>query len=131
MRRPLAGPERPEPDRRLALEVLRALRAGDVEQLLRVIGPHPRVVVDGCGHGDELRLQCAMLDCPVSRVVAAALRWELRSVNGGPGLVGSRSGRVVVVAVLVGAVGDATELWVVANPDKLRSWSSGSATERL
>ena len=128
MRRPLNGPERPEPDRRLAAEVLQALQADDVERLSRVIGPHPRIVVD---IGEEPRAWCAVSGFRPGSADTAAPSWELRSVNGGPGLVGSRSGRVVVVAVLSGIVGDVTDIWIVANPEKLRRWRAGPVDEGL
>ncbi len=128
MRRPPNGPGRPEPGPRLAVEVLRALQADDVERLRHVIGPHPRVVVD---IGEEQRAWCAASGFRPGSADTAALSWELRSVNGGPGLVGSRSGRVVVVAVLTGIVGDVTDIWIVANPEKLRRWRAGAVDERL
>ncbi|KQR51307.1 hypothetical protein ASF88_19275 [Leifsonia sp. Leaf336] len=128
MRRPLNGPERPEPGPRLVAEVLRALQADGVEPLSRVIGPHPRVVVD---IGEEPRAWCAVSGFSPGPADAAALSWELRSVNGAPGVVGSRSGRVIVVAVLSGIVGDVTDIWIVANPDKLRRWRAGSVDDRL
>ena len=128
MRRPLNGPEPREPGRRLVAEVLSALQADDVERLNRVIGPHPRIVVD---IGEEPRSWCAVFGLRPGSSDAVALSWELRSVNGGPGLVGSRSGRVVVVAVLTGSVGEVTDIWIVANPEKLRRWRAGSVDERL
>jgi hypothetical protein len=60
------------------VEALRALHAGDVERLSRVIGPHTRIVVDT---GAEPRRYCR------------ALSWELRSMNGGPGPVGADRAR--------------------------------------
>ncbi|MEV6586425.1 RNA polymerase sigma factor SigJ [Streptomyces acidicola] len=45
-----------------------------------------------------------------------------RSVNGVPGLVAQRAGVVVTVASFDVSDGHVTRIWVVRNPEKLRSW---------
>jgi len=51
-----------------------------------------------------------------------ALELAARSVNGRPGLIGRRDGRVVAVIALDGSRGRVREAWVVTNPDKLTAW---------
>lgn len=125
MRRAPGERERPDPERcGAAAAMLAALQASDVERLIRAVGPHPRVVVDRgreqTGAGWPFLLRALGLASP------SAPAWEQRSVNGGPGLVGRRDGRVVVVIVLAGAVGAVTDVWIVANPDKLGHWNGTS-----
>ena len=109
----------------LAEEVLAALREADLGRLIRMVGPHPRVAVDS---GEEP----GAADCPrLLRALGFTDRvppsWELHAVNGGPGLVCRRDGSVVAVVVLAGGIGAVTDVWVVANPDKLRRWNAGTA----
>jgi RNA polymerase sigma-70 factor (ECF subfamily) len=131
MRRAPGERERPDPERcaggsaakteALAAAVLAALQAADVEGLTRALGPHPRVVVD-CGR-EEATGGWPFLLRALGFADASRTAWVRRSANGGPALVGSRQGRVVAVVVLEGVVGAATDVWIVANPDKLRLWS--------
>ena len=130
MRRARDERERPDPERNsavaagaetLAAEVLAAITAADVDRLIRAVGPQPRITVDRGweqgGAGWPLLLSALEFTAPVRPA------WRQRSVNGGPALVGSREGSVVVVVVLAGAVGAVTDIWIVANPEKLRHWS--------
>ena len=130
MRRARDERERPDPSdtaaaaaasEALAAEVLAAVTAADVDRLIRAVGPQPRITVDSGqeqdGAGWPLLLRALGFAAP------ARPAWRLRSVNGGPALVGSRERSVVVVVVLAGAVGAATDVWIVANPDKLRQWN--------
>jgi RNA polymerase sigma-70 factor, ECF subfamily len=133
MRRAAGERERPDPERHgedpavhdaLAAAVLAALQAADVERLIRALGPLPCVIVDrgleetGAGWPFLLR--------SLGFADAAGTAWVQRSANGRPALVGSRHGRVVAVVVLEGVVGAATDVWIVANPDKLRHWDTSS-----
>ena len=117
---------RPDAERCHAVEVfLRALEEGDLAGLIRVVGPNPRVVVDD---GDSSRTEDAaagwfLLFCALGLGSPSPLSWESRSVNGAPGLVGRRSGHVVTIVVLSGTVGEITDVWIVANRDKLRHWN--------
>jgi hypothetical protein len=110
---------------------LRALEEGDLARLIRVVGPNPRVVVDaGEADGDASSMEDAPAGwCLLYRALGlgspSPLSWESRAVNGAPGLVGRRSGRVVTIVVLSGSVGEITDVWIVANREKLRHWNPG------
>lgn len=130
MRRARDERERPDPERNgavaataatLAAEVLAAVTAADVDRLIRVVGPQPRITVDRGqeqdGAGWPLLLRALGFAAPTRTA------WRLCSVNDGPALVGSRERIVVAVVVFDGAVGAVTDIWIVANPDKLRQWS--------
>ncbi|MGO4592248.1 hypothetical protein AB4Z18_00365 [Leifsonia sp. 2TAF2] len=105
-----------------------AYLADDAVLLARLLGSGVCVVVDsgeaecgpaasGGGIAAALTLLRRALGDPSS------LRFEVRSVNGGPGLVASRSRVTVAVIVLAGRPGAVDQLWVVSNPDKLDGWS--------
>jgi len=51
-----------------------------------------------------------------------SVRLDVCSVNGLPGVRASRGGDVVAVIALSGRVGDARDVWVVADPAKLGHW---------
>lgn len=129
MRRGPNERERPDAGGDRAVEAfLRALVEGDLAGLVDVVGANPRVVVD-TGEADD---PAARADppagwCLLSRTLGlgrpSPVRWESCSVNGAPGLVGRREGRVVTVVVLSGRAGEITDVWIVANPEKLRHWN--------
>ena len=128
MRRGPHERERPDAGRGHAVEAFRrALEEGDLARLIRVVGPNPRVVVDD---GDSSRTEDAAAGwCLLYRALGlgspSPLSWESRAVNGAPGLVGRTSGRVVRIVVLSGTVGEITDVWIVANREKLRHWNPG------
>lgn len=130
MRRAPNGRGLPDAERRrLCEEFLSALQQGDLARLIAVVGPYPRVVVDA---GEQVDAEPSHLAEPLIAwsILFRALRigsvsplsWEAHSVNGSPGLVGRRCGRVVVVVVVAGVVGAVTDVWIVENPEKLRHW---------
>ncbi|MET8893828.1 hypothetical protein [Streptomyces albogriseolus] len=59
------------------------------------------------------------LSAPTAAAVTAA------PLNGRTGLVVRHDGRVVAVVSLDVAGAEAVRVWVVVNPDKLRSWTTG------
>jgi hypothetical protein len=59
------------------------------------------------------------------RSQAGATDWEIRSVNGAPGLIGTRDGEVVEVVTFAGVPCAMTDVWIIGNSDKLRHWNSG------
>lgn len=109
----------------LAAAVLAALQTSDIDRLVRAIGPHPRAIVD---RGQEAGAGWPFLLRSLGFADASPTTWVRRSANGGPALVGSREGKVVAVVVLAGVVGAATDVWIVANPDKLRHWNVSSSS---
>ncbi|MDN4614056.1 hypothetical protein P5G50_06265 [Leifsonia sp. F6_8S_P_1B] len=98
----------------------------DLAALARILGPWVRIAVDA---GEQ-----ATAPPPALGVIAVIgllhqvlgppgdLTLEVRSVNGGPGLLVTRCGDPVAVVVLRGRVGAVTDLWVVADPGKLLRW---------
>jgi RNA polymerase sigma-70 factor (ECF subfamily) len=130
MRRAPNGRGLPDAERRrLCEEFLSALQQDDLARLIAVVGPHPRVVVDTGeqpvaepSHLAEPLIAWSVLFRALRIGSVSALSWEAHSVNGAPGLVGRRSGRVVAVVAVSGVVGAVTDVWIVENPEKLRHW---------
>lgn len=136
MRRAPDERERPDPGRCrrpaearaariLAETAVAALREADIERLIHVIGPHPRVTVDTGGEPGGTGWPSLLRALGFADRVPPA--WEVHPVNGGPGLVGRRDGSVTMVVVLAGCVGAVSDVWIVANPDKLRRWNGRSS----
>lgn len=106
-----------------------AYLADDAVLLARLLGPGVCVVVDSgeaeCGppHASGGGIAAALTSLRRALGDPSSLRFEVRSVNGGPGLVASRSGVTVAVIVLAGRAGAVEDVWVVSNPDKLDGWS--------
>lgn len=103
-----------------------AYAAGDAGALARVLGPWARIVVDTGGAAPAAPPAVGVLAVigRLSDVLGPAdgLTLEVRSVNGGPGLLAVRCGAPVAVVVLRGRVGAVTDVWVVADPCKLQRW---------
>ncbi len=110
--------------------VRRALVVADVELLLSLLAPDAAAFFDG---GGKIRTLVA----PVhgrDRVARGLLRLLDRGphttlaahpVNGRTGLVVRHGRRVVAVLSLDVSGTEAVGVWVVVNPDKLRSWNAG------
>jgi hypothetical protein len=131
---------RPAPDERerrdreqryaAASRLQSALRRGDVIELLRLVGPGVRVVVDGGDSIVSARAESSsgvegwrLLRDAVRRSQADSTDWEIGSVNGAPGLIGTRDGEVVEVITFAGSTCAMTNVWIVCNADKLRQWN--------
>lgn len=129
MRRASGGfSEREQSRTVLVREFSGACQARDVVALARLLDPEVVVVIDGGGkasitadpargirHGLELllRLLAAHPEATISE----------RAVNGVPGLV-LRHDRLVIGVMSVNLrSGLVRDVWVVANPEKLRSWN--------
>ena len=129
MRRGPNERERPDAERHRAVEAfLRVLVEGDLAGLIDVVGANPRVVVDtGEADADTGRADAPTGWCLLYRALGlgspSPVSWESRPVNGAPGLVGRRGGRVVAVVVLSATAGEITDVWIVANPGKLTHWN--------
>ena len=109
-----------------------AYRADDPVALARLLGPDVCVVVDtggvaGAAHGPACGITAALTLLRVALGSPATLRLQLRSVNGRPGLLAPRDGRLVAVIVVDGRAAAVDHVWVVTNPEKLATWSLGSA----
>ncbi|MFC8943005.1 RNA polymerase subunit sigma [Streptomyces griseoincarnatus] len=110
--------------------VRRALVAADVDLLLPLLAPDAAAFFDGGGkirtlvapvHGRDrvARGLLRLLDRGPHTTLAA------HSVNGRTGLVVRHGRRVVAVLSLDVSGTEAVGVWVVVNPDKLRSWNAG------
>ncbi|MFC7905062.1 RNA polymerase subunit sigma [Streptomyces griseoincarnatus] len=110
--------------------VRRALVAADVDLLLPLLAPDAAAFFDGGGkirtlvapvHGRDrvARGLLRLLDRGPHTTLAA------HSVNGRTGLVVRHGRRVVAVLSLDASGTEAVGVWVVVNPDKLRSWNAG------
>ncbi|MFD5379107.1 RNA polymerase subunit sigma [Streptomyces griseoincarnatus] len=110
--------------------VRRALVVADVDLLLSLLAPDAAAFFDGGGkirtlvapvHGRDrvARGLLRLLDRGPHTTLAA------HSVNGRTGLVVRHGRRVVAVLSLDVSGTEAAGVWVVVNPDKLRSWNAG------
>ncbi|WP_374009210.1 hypothetical protein [Leifsonia sp. LS-T14] len=104
-----------------------AYRTDDPLALARLLGPDVCVVVDtggvaGAAHGPASGTTAALTLLRVALGAPATLRLELRSVNGRPGLLALREGRLVAVIVVEGRAAAVDHVWVVTNPEKLATW---------
>lgn len=111
-----------------------ACEAADSAALAATLGPDVTIVVDGGGRvrvpstpiiGREL--VCRTVLELVSRLPVLVITEQ--SVNGAPGLAVRHNGRVVGVAAIGIRSGRIQELWVVLNPDKLRSWNTSDVAQ--
>ncbi|WP_338701765.1 RNA polymerase sigma factor SigJ [Streptomyces sp. Q6] len=110
----------------------RAWEAKDIEALIGLLDPGARAVADGGGRavtfadpiegGERIARAWAEL----ARLRLGTMTLLERTVNGRPGLVAQESGvTVTVFAFDVAADGLIRHIWVVRNPEKLRSWGAG------
>ncbi|MDT6983101.1 RNA polymerase subunit sigma [Streptomyces lusitanus] len=111
--------------------VRRACVTADEDMLLSLLAPDASAFFDGGGkirtlvapvHGRDrvARSVLRLLDRPPHTTTLAA-----HSVNGRTGLVVRHDRRVVAVLSLEVAGAEVVRMWVVVNPDKLRSWNTG------
>jgi len=135
-RRRVRAPRAPAPAApgRAALvrDFKRAWEAADIAGLVGLLDPRATMVADGGGMARTV-LRPVEGAAPIARhMIAVADRApgmaiQERTVNGQPGLV-ARHGDVVVAVAAFDVVDDRiTRIWVVRNPEKLRSWTDGSA----
>ena len=115
-------------DAALAAVFRDAYRSGDPLVLARLLGPQVCVVVDtgglaGAARGPADGITAALTLLRVTLGAPATLRLQLRSVNGRPGLLALRDGRVLAVIALEGRPTAVDCVWVVTNPEKLTSWT--------
>ncbi|MFJ3139997.1 MULTISPECIES: RNA polymerase sigma factor SigJ [unclassified Streptomyces] len=100
----------------------------DVATLVGLLDPAAVMTADGGGMVGTV-LRPVEGDARIARYMVAiadkapGLELLQRSVNGVPGLVARRDGVVVTVASFDVVDGSVTRIWVVRNPEKLRSWA--------
>ncbi|GAA3935774.1 hypothetical protein GCM10022383_12690 [Microbacterium soli] len=105
--------------------IAEAMNAGDLHGIRAMLHPRARLVIDSgrlpaapAPHGDA-RAAAEALGALMRPGTTAAVR----SVNGFPGLVLRREGRVVAVVVAEVRARRLSRIWVVCNPDKLQDWN--------
>ena len=115
---------------RIVRDFKRAWQAGDIDALIGLLDPSATAVADGGGlvsavlrpvEGGE---QIARFFADAARAVRGVTILE-RTVNGQPGLVAQQDGVTVAVLAFDVAGDRIKHIWVVRNPDKLRSWTTG------
>ncbi len=108
-----------------------AWEARDISALVRLLDPDATAVADSGGRalafldpieGGE---QIARAWMELAGRAPAGMRFIERTVNGQPGLVTEQDGRIVTVFAFEVAGDLIRHIWVVRNPDKLRSWAAG------
>lgn len=99
----------------LACALRDALAAADERTLGRLLGPRVRITIDA----GEAAVRC---DGAGALRSMEGERWEVRSVNGAPGLVARSSDIPLAVVALDIRRGRVREVWVVADPAKLGGW---------
>ncbi|MER7695779.1 RNA polymerase sigma factor SigJ [Streptomyces sp. NPDC096095] len=127
---PAAADARTEAVRR----VKEAWENKDIAALVDILDPAAVMTADGGGlAGAALRpVEGSARIAPYMVAVAdraPGLVLLERSVNGAPGLVGRRDGVVVTVASFDFVEGRVSRIWVVRNPEKLRTWASHQGGE--
>lgn len=125
-------PERPAGEHaRVVREFKQAWEAQDIDALLALLDPDVTATADGGGRA------VTFLE-PINgapEVAAAWMQLAARAlndhvllectVNGRPGLVSRRDGVTVTVFGFDVADGRVRRIWVVRNPEKLRTWTAG------
>lgn len=104
-----------------------ACEKGDTATLETILAADAMVVSDG---GGKVRapLSPVLGASEAARFVSAllsgreSLALAVEPVNGRTGLVLRRAGQAIAVVSLTVAGHEVTAVWVVLNPDKLRSW---------
>jgi RNA polymerase sigma factor (sigma-70 family) len=113
---------------RVVRELKEAWEAKNMDALLGLLDPQATVIADSGGLvSAELRpVQGAE---PIARAcirvatMAPNVTMVERTVNGQPGLVAEEDGAIVAVFAVGIAAGRVKHIWVMRNPEKLRSWT--------
>ena len=108
----------------------RAWEAKDIEALISLLDPGATAIADGGGlatsflHPIEGSEQIARAWVEIANRAAGTMTFLERTVNGQPGLVAQQDGLIVTVFAFDVAGDRIRHIWVVRNPDKLRSWAA-------
>lgn len=126
-RRPLKAPTAQRAE--VVRTFKRAWEAKDIQALIAVLDPAATVVADGGG-----RVAAALEPIVGSEAIAGYLVYLAglaadvclveRTVNGQPGLVATHGGDTVAVYAFDIVDDHVQRLWVMRNPEKLRSWAA-------
>jgi RNA polymerase sigma factor (sigma-70 family) len=113
-----------------------AWEAKDITALLGLLDPDATVIADGGGlvsaapHPIEGAEQIARYVADLAARTPGNFTMLERTVNGQPGLVAQQDGVTVTVFAFDIADDRITHIWAVRNPEKLRAWTTGSASEQ-
>jgi RNA polymerase sigma-70 factor (ECF subfamily) len=108
-----------------------AWEAKDIDALIGLLDPDATAIADGGGlataflHPIEGGEQIARAWVEIASRKPGNMAFLERTVNGQPGLVAQQDGVTVTVFAFDVADGRIRHIWVVRNPEKLRSWTSG------
>jgi RNA polymerase sigma-70 factor (ECF subfamily) len=107
-----------------------AWEAKDIDALIGLLDPGATAIADGGGlatsflHPIEGSEQIARAWAEIANRAAGTMTFLERTVNGQPGLVAQQDGLIVTVFAFDVAGDRIRHIWVVRNPDKLRSWAA-------
>ena len=107
-----------------------AWEAKDIDVLIGPLDPGATAIADGGGlatsflHPIEGSEQIARAWVEIANRAAGTMTFLERTVNGQPGLVAQQGGLIVTVFAFDVAGDRIRHIWVVRNPDKLRSWAA-------
>jgi RNA polymerase sigma-70 factor (ECF subfamily) len=115
---------------------LDAAVGGDIDRLMAVLAPEVTLTSDGgglaraarrpiTGAGKVARFLAAISSRPYQGIDTSAMMIEMAEINGGPGVLMTFGGRVLLAATWLVAGGRVTAIQLVTNPDKLGAISAG------
>jgi RNA polymerase sigma factor (sigma-70 family) len=128
-----AGPRARQAD--IVRDFKQAWEAKDINALVRLLDPDAVLTADGGGQVAtalrpiEGRGKLARYAFGIADKVSDVTILEC-NVNGQPGLAVQQAGATVTVLAFTVTVNRITHIWAVRNPEKLRSWSTGSRVPR-
>jgi hypothetical protein len=105
--------------------LLAAIEAGDQDRLLALLAPDATLISDGGGKVATARNVIRGADRVARLLLGLArkrtLRHDITSINGDPGVVRRRAGKVHSTLSIAADAGQIRAVYIVLNPDKLRS----------
>ncbi|HLX49700.1 MAG TPA: RNA polymerase sigma factor SigJ [Streptosporangiaceae bacterium] len=108
-----------------------AWEAKDIEALIALLDPGATAIADGGGlavtflHPIEGGEQIARAWAEIANRVPGNMKFLERTVNGRAGLIAQQDGITVTVFAFEVAGDRIKHIWVVRNPEKLHSWTTG------
>jgi hypothetical protein len=122
--------------REVTQRFLDAAVGGDIDRLMAVLAPEVILTSDGgglaraarrpiTGAGKVARFLAAISSRPHQGIDISAMMIEMAEINGGPGVLMTFGGRVLLAATWLVADGRVTAIQLVTNPDKLGTISAG------
>ncbi|MEU3964013.1 RNA polymerase sigma factor SigJ [Streptomyces buecherae] len=109
----------------------RAWEAADIAALIGLLDPDAMAIGDGGGLATtfldpiEGREQVARAWAGIARRRPGDMTFLERTVNGQPGVVAEQDGVIVTVFAFDVVDQQIKHIWVIRNPEKLRSWTAG------